>query len=64
MALFESNDFFGWEIRPDLSLVELLPIFSELIPPMLRDEQPSVGVYRKTFAIANTAGITIRGREL
>ncbi len=63
MTLFESNDFFGWEFRPDLSFVELLPVFRELIPPMLRDEQPSVGVYRKAFAVANTAGIAFRGRE-
>ncbi len=64
MTLFESNDFLGWEIWPDLSLVELLPVFRELIPAMLRDEQPAVGVYRKAFAVANTAGIAFRGREL
>src|SRR4029077_16252525 len=29
MTLFESNDFFGWEVRPDRSFVELLPIFRE-----------------------------------
>ena len=30
---------------------------------MLCDEQPSVGVYRKAFAVANAAGIAFRGRE-
>src|ERR1700722_1627916 len=64
MTLFESNDFLGWEIWADLHFVELLPVLRELIPAMLRDEQSAVGVYRKAFAVANTAGIAISGREL
>src|SRR5208283_3185389 len=63
VALFESDDFFGREIRPALRFVVLRPVLRELIPAMLCDEQPSVGVDRKAFAVADTGCIAFSRRE-
>ncbi len=62
-AFAKLHNLFGRQVDALLHGIELGPVLRELVAPVLGRKQMARGVERKSFAIADTSGKALGGRE-
>src|SRR3984957_12257525 len=61
-ALLEHHELFGGKERALFGLVDPYPVLVELIPAVLCNEQPTIGVDCYAFGVTNAGSVTVGGR--